>query len=455
MKDILTGNGTYRENMPTSSTTNGTEPPCAICGGTPFCNGLGVIRYQVPVDDPRFGKLFRCPHNPVEKDADRQAKLRKLSNLAAYADKTFEGFQIESELFTVAEQQSLRMAYERARDFAQHPRGWLVLQGSYGCGKTHLAAAIGNLRLLQGDTVLFITSPDLLDHLRGTFSPSAETGYDELFSRVRNCDLLILDDLGVENPSPWAQEKLFQLLNHRYTHTLPTVVTTNADIDKLDSRIRSRMLDLEQTARVVITAPDYRSRMGNTRTQLSSNLSLYESMTFETFEIEHHLPPEERENLAKVARAVNSYAHNPEDRWLVLMGGFGTGKTHLAAALAHYRQAQGEEVMFITVPDLMDYLRETFGPDSSTTLNQRFQQVRNVPLLVLDDLNTENASAWVREKLFQIIDYRYLTRLPTVFTTAKELEQLDKRIGSRILDDRRCTCLALTARSYVIRRKRR
>ena len=43
------------------------------------------------------------------------------------------------------------------------------LEGAYGCGKTHLAAAVGNYRLEKGDQVLFITMPDLLDHLRASF----------------------------------------------------------------------------------------------------------------------------------------------------------------------------------------------------------------------------------------------------------------------------------------------
>src|SRR3954454_6981142 len=99
-----------------------------------------------------------------------------------------------------------------------------------------------------------------------------------MFDRLRNAPMMILDDLGVENPSPWAQEKLFQLLNHRYSHQLPTVITTNADLELLDPRIRSRLLDESIIRRATISAPDYRTSVQIQRDDLSS-LTLYRRMT--------------------------------------------------------------------------------------------------------------------------------------------------------------------------------
>ena len=441
-------NVTSQENLPTTSTTD----VCQICGGEPFCDGLGVIRYDVPVDDPRFGKLFRCPNNPVEYDTERHERLREVGNLAAFAEKVFHNFEIATDIHTPEEQQSLNLAVDVAWRFSQAPDGWLLFEGTYGCGKTHLAAAIGNECLQRGDSVLFITVPDLLDHLRAAYGPSSEIGYDETFDQMRNAPILILDDLGVENPSPWAQEKLFQLLNHRYSHQMPTIITTNADINVLDPRIRSRLLDLNLIRRVLITAPDYRSLIQNQRNQLESNLSLYEDMTFDNFDVYENSTPDERKNLEKVLRAAYSYAEQPQG-WLVLMGKYGSGKTHLAAAIAQHRQVMGEEVIFLTVPDLLDYLRTAFAPDATMSFDQRFQAVRRAALLVMDDLGTESASSWAKEKLFQLIDYRYVAKLPTVITTSKEMEQLDARLQSRLLDDRISVPFAITARSYVARRK--
>ncbi len=447
---------TFQANMQTLSNMVESDI-CKLCGGYNICNGLGVIHYEVPIDDVRFGKLFRCPNHKAEQDTERQDRLRKLGNLTAFDERTFDNFQTDLTMHTPEEQASLELALNTARRFTEAPDGWLLLEGTYGCGKTHLAAAVGNARLKQGDFVLFITTPDLLDHLRGSYGPSSELNYDETFDRIRNAALLILDDLGVENPSPWAQEKLFQLLNYRYSHRMPTVITTNIDIDLLDPRIRSRLLDVNLIQRVKISAPDYRSLSQNQRTQLQSSLSLYSNMRFETFDFYNNILPEERQSLEYAVKAAYEYAEKPSG-WLLFIGKYGIGKTHLAAAIANFWQesTKGDQLMFITAPDLMDYLRFTYSPNAPVSFDQRFQAVRNVPFLVLDDLGTENATSWAREKLFQILDYRYLTMLPTVITSVKEIEDFDERIRTRLLDDRCCRIVAIPAvRSYAIRRRRK
>ncbi len=155
------------------------------------------------------------------------------------------------------------------------PQGWLVLLGGYGCGKTHLAAAIANQVVDRGQPVLFVVVPDLLDHLRATFGPNSPVSYDQRFDEVRNAPLLILDDLGTQSSTPWAQEKLFQILNYRYNARLPTVITSNHTLEEIDLRIRSRMVDPDLAMLVTIQAPDFRlSGVGQDQSELSS-LALY------------------------------------------------------------------------------------------------------------------------------------------------------------------------------------
>lgn len=426
---------------------------CPICGQDGLCGGLGVISYDVPVGHALFGKLVRCPNNPVEQDTERRERFRKLSNLDALADRSFENFEVVRYGLTQKQLHSLDFARQLAVDYAQSPRGWLVLQGSYGTGKTHLAAAIGNYRLSKGDMVLFITTPDLLDHLRASYSPKSEATYDETFDRLRDAQMLILDDLGAENPSEWANEKLFQLLNYRYVNRLPTIVTTNVPLDDLDPRVRSRLADENVMRAANLQVPDYR-----TTTSLEKNnfntLDLYREMSFDNFDIQTKLTREEYEKLHYAKAQALAYAQDIRQGWLVIMGPFATGKTHLAAAIANMYDQQGVDVAFITMTSLLDTLRDAMGTRSNQ-FGQLSQAMHEVTLLVLDDLNTETASAWGREKLFQILDHRYLTRKPTIITTAQPMQKIDERIRSRFLDIRRCTNLVIQGPIFAERISRR
>ena len=419
---------------------------CERCGELPLCGGLGVLSHEVPYDHPDFGKVFRCPHLAASGDEERKTRLRRLSNLEAFADKRFDNFNISRHGISDWENESLRVARDGARNFAENPTGWLILTGTYGCGKTHLAAAVGNERLAQGDVVLFVTTPDLLDHLRSTYGPSSEDDYDEQFERIRSAQLLILDDLGTESPKPWTVEKLFQLLNHRHILRLPTVITTNVDLDSIEGRIRSRMLDEELIQRASISAPDYRTEISLRQQQLT-NPSHYRDMRLDNFDVSTGASLDERNSLEKVLRLAREYADSPKG-WLVLLGNYGSGKTHIAAAIANHQTDRNTKVIFSTVPNLMDWLKLSFDSTSTLSFQQRFQMVMDAPLLVLDDLSAIRDTPWVREKLFQLIDYRYTGLLPTVFTSAIQIEDLNERIASRLIDQRRCHIHAIKARAY-------
>jgi len=109
---------------------------------------------------------------------------------------------------------------------------------------------------------------------------------------------------------------------------------------------------------------------------------------------------------------------------------------------------QGHSTLFVVVPDLLDHLRATFNPQSTVTFDKRFEEVRRTSLLILDDLGTESATPWAREKMYQIFDYRYNARLPTVITTAKWTEEVDPRLATRMLDMSRCTPAPILAPAY-------
>lgn len=220
----------------------------------PVCQDAGYLRADVPFGHPSFGKIFTCVCKQRELDQRRADELHRLSRLDSFQGYDFEDF--EPYVPGVEE------AYEIAMSYAQNlSHQWLILSGPVGVGKTHLAVAIARYAMdYHKMPAYFAVVPDLLDHLRATFDPSAHVDYDERFATIRNAPLLVLDDLGTENATPWAQEKLFQIINHRYTEQMPTIITTNHRLDKIDQRIVSRMLDTRFSTLVEIEADDYRRR---------------------------------------------------------------------------------------------------------------------------------------------------------------------------------------------------
>ena len=123
-----------------------------------------------------------------------------------------------------------------------------------------------------------------------------------------------------------------------------------------------------------------------------------------------------------------------------MLGRSGVGKTHLAAAIANAVRQTQPQVLFISVPSLLDHLRAGFSPNAATSYEVRLEQIKRAPLLVLDDLTLGSGTNWAREKLLQVIDFRYLVPLPTVFTIGtsgpdlKELDQVEPRIAARVGD---------------------
>jgi DNA replication protein DnaC len=391
-----------------------------------------------------------CDCRAAQVSQQVRKRLFELSHLDELSHLTFENFRPRGHFDLPPRQaDTLEAAYNHAQQFAQHLEGWLVLQGGLGCGKTHLAAAIANFAVSIGVPTLFITVPDLLDSLRFTFNDPAAS-FEERFEQIRSAPLLVMDDFGTQKTSTWAQEKLFQIINYRYINRLPLVLTTNLSDEDFDERIRSRLQDRELVSRVRILAPDYRNPGGDFGHPQMSSLDLLHNRTFASFELRKNeqLEAEALRSLEKAYQAAREFAENPHG-WLVILGSYATGKTHLAAAIGLYRSELGDPPLFMTMTGLLDHLRATFNSNSDISLDKVFQEVRTTPLLILDDLTTRSSSDWVKEKLYQLFNDRYDAALPTVITSAETLEQMDPRIRSRMLDKRLCRIYAITVPSYT------
>lgn len=421
------------------------DPDC------PHCHGLGYLRLEREINDPSFGKVQACTCRLPHLRMLQAEQLRADSNIESLAGKTFDNFLPEGVSPDPYIRATVRSAYDRCKAFAEHPENWLLLIGTYGCGKTHLAAAIANHALTRHTPALFLNTPDLLDFLREAFAPKSETTYNARFDEVREAPLLILDDLGTESPTAWAVEKLYQLLNYRYNAHLPTVITTNRRIEDLEGRIASRLSDAEIVTSLSVLAPDFRAGKLSASAEIST-LALHRHQTFDAFDHRADLTGEPRQLFHTALRAAQEYAAEPRG-WLVLVGPYAAGKTHLAAAIANQRAMAGKPVIFVTYPDLMELFRSGNREQEDRNL-KALQQIRSVELLVLDDVSVQlNTAGYFRERFFQVFNQRFDAQLPTVITTAADEKELDPRIKSRIFLADYCQVHVLKVEPYRGKRK--
>lgn len=414
------------------------EPVCPVCKGTRFVHPL------LPSGKPDVSQVVPCSCTRKESEEDRAAHLLRYSNLGMLTRYTFATLNPVGNTSNPANQKAYKSAYEAALAFAEQPSGWMVFTGPSGCGKTHLAAAIANQCIEKRRPVFYMTTPDLLDHLRSSFSPTSEVPYDEFFEQVRNAPVLILDDLGAQSTTPWAKEKLEQLLSHRYGNELPTVIISIVPIDELDERIITRIAN-SKVFQVCSFGDDLSSSFTY---EWAPQFRKQKEMTFENFDWKRrNLPPEQRENLDRAYQLAYEFARSPEG-WLVFQGENGCGKTHLAAAVVNHRYQNGQPALFIVVPDFLDHLRSSFSPESKVSYDQYFESVKNAPLLIFDDFGKQTTSPWAREKLYQVVNYRYNAQLPTMITTNCTADELDSAILSRFTDPQLSMLFTITAPDY-------
>ncbi len=422
------------------------EPACKVCGGK------GWVTHDVPVGHPNFGKVAPCVCQSDKLLQERTARLLSYSNLDQLPKYTFEYLNSNGRSQEMEDQRLYKEAHGAAQRFASEPNGWLVLSGPAGCGKTHLAAAIGHRLLDEGKTVFYVFVPDLLDHLRATYGPSSEISYDELFEQVRNAPVLILDDLGSQSATPWAQEKLYQILNHRFNLEIPTVVTIEKALSELDEPIWRRLSDknLSRIYELVRRSASVYPKLGGLESEMLKRMS------FDNFDVRgNNADAEGRETLESALRAARNFAKYPEG-WITFFGTTGCGKTHLAVAMTGEWLKMGKPVLFAFVPSLLDHLRRTFAPDSRITYDELFEEIKTTPLLVLDDLGSESTTPWAEEKLYQIIVHRHNSRLPTVITSRRfPSGSLAEPISSRLKDPTVNQLVRIAAPDYRDKERRK
>lgn len=157
----------------------------------------------------------------IQRRLEQPEKLLKQSNLGErFRDRTFASFDAKRDMTAFRACSN----YANNTNLMSDKRNGLIIAGGYGSGKTHLAAAISKVLIDRGIEVLFGTSISHLESIRNDFE---NTGINRYEARMKSVPMLVIDDLGKEKKTDWTKQVLFDVVNYRYEHKLPLIVTTN------------------------------------------------------------------------------------------------------------------------------------------------------------------------------------------------------------------------------------
>lgn len=213
------------------------------------------------------GQEFRhgcdCSMIQAGKEAEQQKKQKYLNRIfnqsnvnASLRDATVNSYQPQNEY----QVQAKNTAIEYVKTFSLDKPKSLILQGSYGTGKSHIAYAIAKAIKNEGYSVAFMHIPMLMERIKATYNRNASETTDELVQLLSSIDLLVLDDVGVEN-TEHTLNKLFSIVDNRVGKN--NIFTTNFSDKELNQnmnwqRINSRMKQNARTVRVL--GEDFRGR---------------------------------------------------------------------------------------------------------------------------------------------------------------------------------------------------
>lgn len=190
--------------------------------------------------------LYSLINKMAAEELNENAPLEKSRfdnfNIERYSDKTDK----ES---TVSSRAIMQANFEYCERFAEKFNGkgsGILMVGNTGLGKTHLSLAIANKLIDNGFCVVYGAVTELIRKINSEQFDNAE---GDTMSLVKSCDLLILDDLGVENKSDWNASLLYEIINTRQNKRVPMIINTNLDLDELTlcygDRLSSRMFSMK------------------------------------------------------------------------------------------------------------------------------------------------------------------------------------------------------------------
>ena len=240
------------------------------------CDGNGMTWLQNTKTFETKARYCKC----------RAEKLQEKRIQFANIPKEFESLKVASfntNIYSLKENQDLAIQaktmtanyiknFER---FEQLGKGLYYYSETKGSGKTRLALSLGNVLLnLKHKQVKFITTLKLLQEIKSTYNRDSQYTESQLIESISSVHVLIIDDIGVEQPKPWVNEILFSVFDTRMKYNRVTIFTSNCDMENLqhDERIRSRIFKMAMP--VKMPEEDIRVKNGKGENQELQNLLL-------------------------------------------------------------------------------------------------------------------------------------------------------------------------------------
>ncbi|MBK7706194.1 MAG: ATP-binding protein [Acidobacteria bacterium] len=174
---------------------------------------------------------------------------------------------------TPSQERAFKYASKLALDYPAVDRG-LLLMGTVGVGKTHLAVSILKGLTERGFSCLFYEFGALLKEIQDSYNPSTQTSELKVLAPILETEILVLDEIGASKPTEWVRDTMAHIINSRYNDRKLTIFTTNylderrndreeTLEDRLGVRLRSRLFEMCRT--VSIIGEDYRRKFDQKR----------------------------------------------------------------------------------------------------------------------------------------------------------------------------------------------
>ena len=219
---------------------------CSKCKGLDKCKNEieGHVYYPIERENQlefvykpcKYFKNNKKPNNTIFFETPKNLEVASLSDLITEKERTIILKYIKDFL---------------KKKINNEPVKGLYLSGSFGSGKSYILSALLNELSNKGFTCVNVHYPRLLQRLKSSFN---EFNYDEVLDEITSCDVLLIDDIGAENNTPWSRDEVLgTILQYRMDNNLTTFFTSNFTIDELESILSetSKGIDEIKSRRII------------------------------------------------------------------------------------------------------------------------------------------------------------------------------------------------------------